>query len=177
VPGALELTDEARERIREMEDLSRRVQDGEEDLRPVLRRMVKESAPEVIARCSDSARIYRRMVAAKASGGSPLAEEAIAEGAERLALELAGENPTPLEVLLSERIASLWVLVEFQEALLFAWYGGNSGKTSPAFLLLQMCKIQESVNRRYLQSVKMLAQVRRLQAKTPPLHLTQINVS
>jgi hypothetical protein len=39
-----------------------------------------------------------------------------------MALELAGENPTPLEVLLSERVASLWVLVELQEALLAAWY-------------------------------------------------------
>ena len=170
------LTDEARERIRELQDLSSRVRDGEEDLRPKLRQMVKESSPEVIARCCDSARIYRRMVATTASGGSPLAEEAIVEGAERLALEIAGENPTPLEVLLSERIASLWVLVELQEALLSAWYGKQSNGTSPAYLL-QMAKLQESVNRRYLAAIKTLAQVRKLQANTPGVQFnTQINV-
>jgi hypothetical protein len=175
VAGALELTDETRERIRELQDLSRRVQDGDEGARAQLRQMVKESSPEVIARCCDSARIYRRTVAKTASGGSPLAEEAIVEGAERLALEIAGQSPTPLEVLLSERIASLWVLVELQEALLSAWYGRKSNGTSPAYLL-QICKMQESVNRRYLASINALAKVRKLQANTPNLHLTQINV-
>ncbi len=98
------------------------------------------------------------------------------EGAERLAAELAGENPTPLEVLLSERIASLWVLTETQEALLSATYRrGQEKPVGPAFVI-QMCKIQESVNRRYLAAIKTLAQVRKLQANTPALHLTQINV-
>jgi hypothetical protein len=105
-----------------------------------------------------------------------LIEEAIVESAERLAAELAGENPTPLEVLLSERIASLWVLVELQEALLASWYGGHTNSVSPSYLL-QMAKLQESVNRRYLAAIKTLAQVRRLQANIPALHLTQINVS
>ncbi len=173
--GALELTDASRERIRELRELSRKVEDGAEDLRPQLRRAVRESNPEVIARCANSARIYRRTVATTASGKSPLIEEAIVEGADRLASELAGENPTPLEVLLSERIASLWVLTELQEALLASWYGGNTS-VSPSYLL-RMAKLQESANRRYLAAIKMLAQVRKLQANTPALHLTQINVS
>ena len=40
-----------------------------------------------------------------------------------------------------------------------------------------MAKLQESVNRRYLAAIKTLAQVRKLQANNPALHLTQINVS
>jgi hypothetical protein len=176
VLGALELTDAARERIRELQDLSRRVENGEEDLRPQLRQAVRDSSPEVIARCSNIARTYRRTVATTASGKSPLIEEAIVDGADRLASELAGENPTPLEVLLSERIVSLWVLVELQEALLASWYGGHTKSVSPSYLL-QMAKLQESVNRRLLAATKTLAQVRRLQANTPAVHLTQINVS
>ena len=78
-----------------------------------------------------------------------------------MALELAGENPTPLEVLLSERVASLWVLVELQEALLAAWYSKASA-ASPAFVL-QMARLQESCNRRYLGAIKTLAQVQKLQ--------------
>ncbi len=165
-----------RDRLKELQALSDRAEDGDEDAKVELRRLLKKSGPEVIARCSNIARDYRRMPAGIASGGDPLMKEAIVERAERMAGEIAGEHPTPLEILLAEQIASLWVLSETQEALLFAWYQrGKDKHTSPSYLL-QMCKIQESVNRRYLAAIKTLAQVRKLQANTPALHLTQINV-
>jgi hypothetical protein len=86
-------------------------------------------------------------------------------------------DPTPLEVLLAERIASLWVFVEAQEALLSATYRrGQERPVGPAYVI-QMCKIQESVNRRYLAAIKTLAQVRKLQANMPGIQYnTQINV-
>jgi hypothetical protein len=95
-----------------------------------------------------------------------------------MALELAGENPTPLEVLLSERVASLWVLVELQEALLAAWYY-KAKATSPAFVL-QMTRLQESAHRRYLAAIKTLAQVQKLQGPSRVqvnIGGNQINVS
>ena len=174
--GALELTDASRERIRELQDLSRRVENGEENLRGQLRRAVRESSPEVIARCSNIARTYRGFLAKTASGKDPLVEEAFVKRTEMLADEIAGENASPLEVLLAERIASLWALTELQEALLSAYYSGASKNVSPTYLL-QMARLQESTNRRYLAAIKTLAQVRKLQANTPALHLTQINVS
>ena len=172
----LELTDGARARIKELQALSERAEEGDKEARRELRRAVKESSPEIIARCSDIARTYRRLVAETVSGRDPLVEEAIVEQARRMVGEIAGENPTPLEVLLAERIASLWVLTEAQEALLSAWYRRhNPSRPSPDFLI-QMCKIQESVSRRYLAAIKALAQVRKLQANTPTVRLTQINV-
>ena len=172
----LELTDGARARIKELQALSERAEEGDKEARRELRRAVKESSPEIIARCSDIARTYHRLVAETASGRNPLVEEAIVEQARRMVGEIAGENPTPLEVLLAERIASLWVLTEAQEALLSAWYSRhNPSRLSPAFLI-QMCKVQESVSRRYLAAIKALAQVRKLQANTPTVRLTQINV-
>jgi hypothetical protein len=157
----LELPEVTRERIHELQELSDKAKDDEEGARQELRRRLAQEAPEVVARCSDSARSYRRLLAKRSSGGSPLREEAISERARRMALELAGENPTPLEVLLSERVASLWVLVELQEALLAAWYY-KAEAASPAFVL-QMSRLQESCNRRYLGAIKMLAQVQKLQ--------------
>jgi hypothetical protein len=78
---------------------------------------------------------------------------------------------------LAERIASLWALSELQEALLSAYYGGLSNNLSPAYLL-KMSKLQESTNRRYLNAIKTLAQVRKLEGGTPAFHVnTQINVS
>jgi hypothetical protein len=157
----LELTEATRKRIRELQELADKAEGGEDGARQELRRRLREETPEVLARCSDSARSYRRLLAERSSGGNPLRKEAISERASRMALELAGENPTPLEVLLSERVASLWVLVELQETLLAAWYY-KAKATSPAFVL-QMARLQESAHRRYLAAIKTLAQVQKLQ--------------
>ena len=157
----LELPEAIRERIYELQELSDKAEDDDAGARQELRRRLAQEVPEVVARCSDSARSYRRLLAKRSSGGSPLVEEAISETARRMALELAGEAPTPLAVLLSERVASLWVLVELQETLLAAYYYKASG-ASPAFVL-QMTRLQESSNRRYLGAIKTLAQVQKLQ--------------
>jgi hypothetical protein len=156
----LELPEATRERIHELQELSDKAQDDDQGARQELRRRLAQEAPEVVARCSDSARSYRRLLAKRSCGGSPLVEEAISERARRMALELAGENPTPLEVLLSERVASLWVLVELQEALLAAWYYKAEGASSG--FVLQMARLQESCNRRYPGAIKTLAQVQKL---------------
>jgi len=147
--------------VRELEALSKRAEDGEEGARKELRRALRESAPEVIARCGGASRVYRRMLAERVAAGDPLAKEATVERAERMALELAGENPTPLEVLLSERVASLWILVELQEALLAAYYYKGGG--TAVSVVLQMARLQESAHRRYLAAIKTLAQVQKLQ--------------
>jgi hypothetical protein len=177
VSAQLELTDGVRARIQELQTLSEKAEEGDKDARRELKRAVRESAPEVVARCADISRTYRWIVADTSSGQDPLKQEAIVERARRMALEIAGENPTPLEGLLAEHIASLWVLVEAQEALLSATYRrGQEKPVGPAFVI-QMCKIQESVNRRYLAAIRTLAQVRKLQANTPTVQQNvQINL-
>src|SRR5215217_8387867 len=52
----LELTDEVRERVAELRALSEKVQDREEGARTELRRALRESAPGVLARCSNAGR-------------------------------------------------------------------------------------------------------------------------
>jgi hypothetical protein len=64
-----------------------------------------------------------------------------------------------------------------QEALLFASYRLGQEKPVGPTYVIQMRKIQESANRRYLTAIKTLAQVRKLQANTPSSQFnTQINV-
>lgn len=174
----LELTDTAREQLHELEELADKVEEDPDDrnARTALRRALKESAPEVVSRCADTAWAYRRILAKTASGGNPLVREGIAERASRMATELAGENPTPLEVLLSERIASLWVLVELQEALNAAWYDReNERRPAPAYML-QMVRLQEAAHRRFLAAIRELARVRKLQKGVDIQYNTQINV-
>jgi hypothetical protein len=156
----LELADETRGRVAELQALSEKVQDGEEGARAQLRLALRESAPAVIARCSTTLGTYRGMLAEKMARGDVLEREAVVLQAERMALELAGENPTPLEVLLAERVASLWILVELQEALTAAFYYKGGARMS---VVLQMARVQESAHRRYLAAIRTLAQVQKLQ--------------
>jgi hypothetical protein len=174
----LELTDEARERVAELRALSEKVQDGEEGARTELRRALRQSAPGVLAGCSNKVRVYRSMLAEKMAIGDPLVKEATLQQAERMVLELAGENPTPLEVLLSEPVASLWILSELQEALMAARYYKGGG--TPISVVLQMARLQESAHRRYLAAIKTLAQVQKLQGPSRVqvnIGGNQINVS
>jgi hypothetical protein len=135
----LELTEATRQRIHKLQELADKAEE-EDGARRELRRRLREETPEVLARCSDFARSYRRLLAERSSGGNPLRKEAISERAGRMAIELAGDNPTPLEALLSERVASMWVLVELQEALMAAWYYKGGG--TPMSVVLQMARLQ-----------------------------------
>lgn len=175
--AALELSGDAKERLKELRALSAKAEAGDKEAGRELRRAVRESAPEVIAHCSDISRNYQRLLAETAAGGDALVKEAISERAQLLAEEVAGENPTPLEVLLAKRIASLWVLVELFEALLAAYFSRhNTNRPSPSYML-QMAKVQASANHRYLAAIRELARVRKLQANTPGVQFnTQINL-
>ena len=159
----LELTDGQRERVKELQALADEAKEGDREARKRLRLELRRSSPEIVARCSDTATTYRHMLAQTASGGNVLVEDATVERARLMADELVGQNATPLESLLADRVATLWVLTELQEALTSACYrlGSESSKLSPAYQL-QMARLQESANRRYLQAIKTLAQVQRL---------------
>jgi len=72
--------------------------------------------------------------------------------------QAAGPDPSPLEALLAERIAVCWLQVKLYEALYAVSFGANNVVSS-----LPHQKRIDLVNRRYLATIKTLAQVRRLQ--------------
>jgi hypothetical protein len=166
-PGALELSDETKSRLAELRALSEKAEAGVAGARGELRRMVRASSPEVIGRASDVGQRAGQTLARAAAGGDPLTEEALYAKLDLMRTEIAGEDPTPLEVLLTERVVSLWMLTALLEALLASQYrrgaGDASERLSPAYLL-QQSRILESANRRYLAAVRELARVRKLQA-------------
>ena len=175
---ALELRDEDRERIRELEELSTKAEEGDKDARLKLRVALRESSPGVVRRCSDLAGNYRRVLAKTASARNPLLQAALEERMEGMREEIAGANPSALEVLLTERIVSCWMLVELLEALNTGYYVRDAGgkRLDPRYFM-QMVKILDSAYRRYLSSIQALARVRKQQAGGPAVqHNTQINV-
>ncbi len=107
---AFELPKDVSGRLEELEKLSKKAEGGDKEARRELRRAVKRSAPEVIARASDIARTGQRVLARTAAADDPLIEEALYAKLDAMKAEIAGEDPTPLEALLSERIVSCWML-------------------------------------------------------------------
>jgi len=161
---ALELRDEDRERIRELEELSSKAEGGDKDARRELRLALRESSPRVVARCSDFAGNFRRILAKTASAGDTLLQEALEARLEGMQEEIGGPNPSPLEILLTERVVSCWMLVELLEALNSAYYVRDTGgKRVDVRYFLQMVKVLDSAYRRYLASIQTLARVRKLQ--------------
>ena len=93
--------------------------------------------------------------------------------------EIAGENPTPLEVLLTERVVACWMLVELFDALMAGqlWKKTPTEKRVTERALRYYLHWQETANKRFLAAVQALARVRKLQANTPGVQFnTQINV-
>jgi hypothetical protein len=167
-PGALELSEETKERLAELRGLSEKAEAGDKGARGELRRLVRSSSPEVIAEASDVAGRAGWMLANTVSAGQPLMHEAIQERMRQMRIEIAGENPTPLEVLLTERVVAGWLLVEVLEGLIAAQYHRHTDKTArvPPGYVLQQSRILESATRRYLAAIKELARVRKLQGES-----------
>ena len=165
--GVLELSDETKSRLAELRALSGRAEAGDKGAHGELRRMVRSSSEEVIGRASDLGRKMGQTLAHTAAGGDPLTEEALRAKLDLMRTEIAGEDPSALEVLLTERVVSLWMLTVLLETLLASQYRRNVGsaseRLSPPYVL-QQSRILESATRRYLAAVRELARVRRLQA-------------
>lgn len=181
-PGTLEryqLPADVQERLDELRDLSEKAEAGDKDARRQLKQAVRESAPEVIARASDVSRRAQHMLIETAAGGSELAQYALSGRLDVMREEIAGDNPTPLEVLLTEQVVSGWLWLTLLDALNSAQFwkrAPSEVRVSPSYVR-HMVKLQESAHRRFLSSVQALARVRKLQSGTPAVqHNTQVNI-
>jgi hypothetical protein len=184
-PGALEryqLPVDVRESLEELRALSRKAEGGGAEgveARKELRRKLREASPAVVARASDIGRKSQHLLIGAASGGDPLTELALSGRLDMMRKEVAGENPTPLEVLLTERVVSCWLLVELFDRLMAAQLSKETPKEKrvPDRTLRHYLRWQESANSRFLAAVRELARVRKLEATAPPVQVnTQVNV-
>ena len=132
-----------------------RAQDGDEGALPVLRKVLDE-APR-IARFVDLARNVERSIIEKMSGDDVFLQEAIPRNLKAMKREIAGENPSPLERLLVERITVCWLELQYFQAI----YTQNLGSFSLAQSDSHQRRIDKA-HRRYLSSIKALAQIRKM---------------
>jgi hypothetical protein len=174
----LELSEDARGRLAALRAISEEAEGGSRNARKRLRRLVRSSSPEVIAEASDIAGRAQWMLVKTISAGEPLMEEALQERMHQMRTEIAGENPTPLEVLLTERVVAGWLLVEVLEGLIAAQYQRDvKAHRVPPTHVIQQSRILEGATGRYLAAIRELARVRKLQAGAPPVQVkTQVNI-
>jgi hypothetical protein len=165
----LELPKDVQDKLAVLQALSDKAENGDKEARRELRRAVRESAPEIVLRASDIGRRGQWALIKTVAADDPLTEEA-----------LVGPEPSPLEVLLTERICSLWLLIEVLEMLVSAqWSSAHPPEhRSPVSYLQHVFKWQESANHRFLSAMRELARVRKLQnSNTPAVQFnTQINL-
>jgi hypothetical protein len=169
-PAEIEPRDDLETKLERLRALSKEAEDGDRrsQARAELRRAVARSSPEVIAEASSVARRAEWMLVKTISAGDMLMQEALVARMEHMRAEIAGENPTPLERLLVERVVAGWLLVEVLEALIAGQYQVNrkESRVGPDYII-QQSRILESATRRYLAAVRELARVRKLQANIP----------
>ena len=104
-----------------------------------------------------------------------LARQTIEKDIERKRREVAGENPTPLEALLAERVALCWAAAQQADAQYARKLaGGMSFRESEYY-----ARRSEQATRQLLRAVQTLATVRRLLSPTIQVNLAdkQINLA
>ena len=172
---ALELSKDTREKLAALRSLSEKVEAGDKSARKELRKAVRESSPEVVAQASELAHRSQWALIKTATAGESLVEEALLTRLDLLRVEIAGENPSALERLLTEKIVGAWLLGELLELLNSAQLttGVPKDKRVEHSFLKFYLGWQEQAHRRLLSSIKTLAQVRRLQSLTPGV---QVNI-
>ena len=174
---ARELPAETKKRLKELQILSDKAESGDKHARQELRRAVRESTPEVVAEASDLSSRSSRLLIKTVAADDPLLEEALETRLELMRSKILGVDPTPLEVLLVQRVVACWLVVELFEVLMSAQLYRDNHNRVPLSYLKHMIRWKESVQRRYLSAIKELARVRKLQSNTPGIQVnTQINL-
>ena len=132
-----------------------RAQDGDKTALPTLRRVLDEEPR--IARIVDLARDVERSIARRMSGEDVFTQEAIPRNLKTMRKDIAGENPSPLERLLTERIALCWLELQYFEVI----YSQSIGQLTIPQGDHHQRRIDKA-HRRYLSSIKTLAQIRKM---------------
>lgn len=107
-----------------------------------------------------------------AVGGDAVAREAIEKKLTALRSQIAGPSPSPLEVLLVDRIVICWLQMAHADALC----AQRIGRGSPA-MEEQRERRQDRIHRRFLSAFKALAQVRRLLGPSVQVNIAQEQVN
>lgn len=112
------------------------------------------------------AKVAVQALTTRYAGNSPVTREAAERKLDELRAELSGQNPTPLEKLLVDRVLATWLHLHHVEIQL----ARKESVTLPLGLYYQ--KVISAAQKRYISAIKGLADVRKL-----ALPVLQVNIA
>jgi hypothetical protein len=141
---------------------------GDASALPELRALMKTDTglSAAIADMGDLSRKTEEWIIKTAAGADLLFKESMTQKVQSMRAELAGPNPTALEMLLADRIALCWLTLHEIELRYQHWKGGTIRESE------HWQRRIDHAHRRYLTAVRTLATVRKL---TVPV--VQVNIA
>jgi hypothetical protein len=148
--------DDRRAALLDLRDLVIRGHDGDEE---ALAKMdtVLEEIPSIARKFGNLNVMVEEGFIERTSSNSPFRQKSLRVNLEHMREELAGPNPSPLEKLGAERVASCWLQLHYAELIY--------NQSLPKLSLRQDDYYQKRLDRlhkRYLSAMRSLAQVRKL---------------
>jgi hypothetical protein len=162
--------EESEKTVENLRDLLRLAKKGQEDAMPKIRQILSEH-PDLAWRFVHVAHIAEDILIGKVTREGDLAtKELFRCQLEAMREEIAGENPSPLERLLAERIVATWLQIQLFEGI----YASGVSKGMPIARDGYHQKRLDQTYRRHLSAIRALAQIRKLLKGTA---ITQINIA
>jgi hypothetical protein len=156
----------------ETEAMFERAAKGDESVRPQVLALLDDERRGffLVHTMGDMSQICRRRIIEAMSQGDILMEELLRKNVAEMIRELAGEEPSFIEQILSERAAICWLLLWRYENRVVT----NEGMTIPQLEYQQ--KLITAANNRLNAAIKTLCQVRRLALPALKIKLKQLNI-
>jgi hypothetical protein len=148
--------EERREALEDLKSLITRGHDGDEE---ALAKMdtVLERIPSIARKFGNLNVLVEEGFIERTASNSPFRQKSLKINLENMREELAGPNPSPLEVLGAERVASCWLQLHYAELI----YNENVPKFTISVDDYHQKRL-DRLHRRYLSAMRSLAQVRKL---------------
>jgi hypothetical protein len=148
--------------LAQLQALTERAKAGDTAALPHLRRVL-DAHPEVWRYVGDLSALVERAWASALSAADPLALESMLRMAAEMKRDLAGEHPGCLEQMLVDQVVTCWMETRYAE--MASSDQGEASLKQAGFRLKRL----ESAHKRYMEAVKELATLRRLQpsGRTP----------
>jgi hypothetical protein len=156
--------------LEKLRGLLGKAEKGDKDAVPEIRQILDEH-PDLAWRFVDVAHIAEDALIKRMTKEGDLAtREVMRCQLEAMREEIAGENPSPLERLLAERIVATWLQIQLFEGL----YARDMFKSTTIAQGSYHQKRLDQTYRRHLSAIRALAQIRKLLKGTA---ITQINIA
>jgi hypothetical protein len=148
--------DQRRETLTRLRDLLKQTEKGDEKAVPAIREIL-DVTPDLAWHSRNVGKMAERLLINEMTGEDVLAKEMMKHQLELMRSEIVGEDPSPLELLLAERIVATWLQVQLFESL----YATNLGKHTLAQGNYYQKRLDRT-HRNHLSAIRTLAQIRKM---------------